>query len=229
MKKTLALIMALIMCLSLAACGGAGSGSGSGESAEEWTRQGYFENEEGDMLYILPGDPEVGQDGWIVGLMFASGEMHGDVIRQEGSSLHGNLTNKYLEGEPDYIVTVSEEGEDGIFLEVEGGESYHFTPMEMPEILYTMTINTEGLGEIAYAEEGVMDLRFDDEFPSQSAYVNMEKAGSYTIGARENEEGWKFVKWTKNGEDFSEEPIVEVYVDEDSDFVAVFEYAEESE
>lgn len=227
MKKTLAIILALVMSFSLAACGGTGSGTGgeSTESVAEWTRQGYFENEAGDMLYILPGDPEAGQDGWVVGLMFTCGEMHGDVIQQEGSSLHGNLTSEYLEGEPDYIVTVSEEGEDGILCEVEGGESYHFTPKEMPEVAYTMSINTEGLGEIAYAEEGE-ELQFDDEFPSQSAYVNMEKAGNYTIGARENTEGWKFVRWTKNGEDFSEEPIIEVYIEEDSVFVAVFEYAE---
>jgi len=32
-----------------------------------------------------------------------------------------------------------------------------------------------------------------------------------------------FVKWTKNGEDYSTEPIIKVHLDESADFVAVFE------
>ena len=37
------------------------------------------------------------------------------------------------------------------------------------------------------------------------------------------DEGWKFVKWTKDGTDFSEEPEITVEVSEDVEYIAVFE------
>ena len=37
------------------------------------------------------------------------------------------------------------------------------------------------------------------------------------------DDGWKFVKWTKNGEDFSEEPEITVEVAEGVEYMAVFE------
>ena len=37
------------------------------------------------------------------------------------------------------------------------------------------------------------------------------------------DEGWKFVKWTKDGEDFSEESEITVEVTENVDYIAVFE------
>ncbi len=45
------------------------------------------------------------------------------------------------------------------------------------------------------------------------------------FGAKADEDGWHFVKWTRNGEDYSVDPIITVELTEDSDFVAVFEYA----
>ncbi|MBQ2058147.1 MAG: hypothetical protein II488_00070, partial [Firmicutes bacterium] len=48
---------------------------------------------------------------------------------------------------------------------------------------------------------------------------------TYTILAYPDK-GWKFVKWTKNGEDISTEPQITVEVGEDSDFVAVFDVDE---
>ena len=53
--------------------------------------------------------------------------MAGLTIPQEGSTLHGNLYAWDESAEP-LIVTVSEEGEDGLLLTMDGGESYHFTP-----------------------------------------------------------------------------------------------------
>ncbi len=89
------------------------------------------------------------------------------------------------------------------------------------EVIATLMINTEGLGSIAYGLEGE-DVEFDEEYPSQSAMVNLEEPATYVIKAKPDEE-WKFVKWTKNGEDFSEESEITVEVAEDVEYVAVFD------
>ena len=44
----------------------------------------------------------------------------------------------------------------------------------------------------------------------------------YTFASRPDE-GSRFVKWTKNGKDFSEEPEVTFLLDESADYTAVFE------
>lgn len=85
-------------------------------------------------------------------------------------------------------------------------------------------INTEGLGQIAYAEEG-SELVFDDNMPTQSAQISLAEPKTYVLGAKADE-GWKFVKWTKDGEDFSEEEQVTVELDSPATFVAVFDVAE---
>ena len=68
------------------------------------------------------------------------------------------------------------------------------------EVIATLTINTEGMGSIAYGLEGE-DVEFNEEFPNQSAMVNLTEPGTYVIKAKPDD-GWKFVKWTKDGEDF---------------------------
>ena len=218
MKKAIALILTLVMIVALGACGSKQEAPGS--AAAEWTREGAFQDEDGNYLSISYSDTE-GYEGWAVSFM-TSDDMHGWIIQQEGDKLHGNLVPEGEEGE--FIVTISEEGEDGILLEVEGGETYHLTAIEMPEFKMTMQINTDGLGQIAYAPEGETP-EFDDDFPSQSAVQNLEEAASFTLAAKP-EDGWKFVKWTKNGEDFSTEEQITVEVTEDVEYIAVFEGAE---
>ena len=61
-----------------------------------------------------------------------------------------------------------------------------------------MKINTEGLGQFAYAPEGE-NVEFDEEFPTQSAIENLPEPKTFVIKAKPDE-GWKFVKWTKDGE-----------------------------
>lgn len=219
MKKVIASLLALVLIFALCACGSKQSASGS-SSAEEWTRVGSFDNADGDYLSISFSDTE-GYEGWAVTFMHGE-ELHGWIIQQEGDKLHGNLVAEGEEGK--FIVTISEEGEDGLLLEVEGGESYHFTPMDVPEFSITMQINTEGLGEIAYAPEGE-ELAFETEFPVQSAVQNLESPATYVLAAKP-EDGWKFVKWTKDGEDFSTEEQITVDVAESVEFIAVFESAE---
>lgn len=218
MKKILVIVLALVMVFTFAACGGSSAG-GTESSDFQWTRTGNFTNEAGDYAYIEESDME-DYPGWSVSFM--SGEdTHGWFIPLEGETLHGDITSPDTEGDP-YIVTVSEEGEDGIMIEVEGGETYHLTPMETPEFAGTLTINTEGMGEIAYAE-GENAPEFEEGHPYTQAVVNILEAGKYTIAARTTEEGWKFVKWTRNGEDYSEDAQITVEITEDVDFTAVFE------
>ena len=212
-KKALCLILSVLMLCSLAACGA------NKQSDEDfvWTRQGYFSDADENILYVFPSEDK-DHPGWAVGC-FLGEEAHGWFIQQEGRTLYGNLTAEYLD-EDAFIVTVSEEGEDGLLLEVEGGKTYHFVPKDMPEFAFAATVNTEGNGQIAYAEEGE-EPEFDDEFPAQSAYLGLEGPKTYVFAAKPDE-GWKFVKWTRNGEEYSRDPQITVEITEDSAFIAVF-------
>ena len=102
------------------------------------------------------------------------------------------------------------------------GVEHHFKPMELPEIIGTVFINIDGMGEITYAYEGE-EIKFDDEYPFQSSVINLMEPTTLTIGARAAED-YKFVKWTLNGEDYTSEEIFTVELSSDADFVAVFEY-----
>ena len=220
MKKALALFLALVMTLALAACGG--SGGGTDKDADKdfvWTREGYFSNEDEELLTVLKSDMEK-YPGWYVGVMLSSGEIHGWYILQEGRTLHGNIVPEYEEGE--YIVTVSEEGEDGLLLSVKDGKEYHFTPYDVPEATIFVSIKTEGMGGIDYAA-GEESPVFDPDYPYQSAQINLAAPETYTFLATDYVDGWKFVKWTKDGEDLSTEPCITLELDESAEYVAVFE------
>ncbi|MBQ1907387.1 MAG: hypothetical protein II173_04365 [Firmicutes bacterium] len=211
MKKTLmCLLIALLAVCLLAGCG-----------EKKWSREGYFMDENENMLIIYPSEDSE-HPGWSVGLI-TDGKIYGNYIKQDGKALKGNIVPDYEEGE--FNVTVSEEGKDGVMLAVDGGETYHFLPYEMPEPIAQVTINTEGMGNIAYAE-GTGTPEVDEEYPYQSSVMNIAEPTTYTILAYPDK-GWKFVKWTKNGEDISTEPQITVEVGEDSDFVAVFDVDED--
>lgn len=216
MRKILCLLTALTVLLTLCACG---AGGGEPEIAE-WTRQGYYTNEDGNMLSVVWMEDTI-EPGWYVGCMLGEDLMEdswGDILPQVGNALHGTLTPGGSQGE--ITVTVTEEGEDGLKLAVEGGETYHFLPMEMPEATIIVTIHTEGLGNIAYAE-GETEPEVDPEWPYQSAQINLGESAVYTFLAWPNEDT-DFIKWTKNGEDYSTEPQITVNLDESAQFVAVF-------
>lgn len=88
----------------------------------------------------------------------------------------------------------------------------------------SLRVDTEGMGQIAYAEEGE-EPEFNDEFPKQSAVENLEEPATRVLGAKADD-GWKFVKWTKDGEDFSEDEQITVEIDRSTEFVAVFDVSE---
>ena len=236
MKKYIAMILAALLMLSLMAGCGA-SPANNEESKEEnaaeekpaeentafvWSRQGYYEDADGNFLSVTYSDME-GYEGWSVGCMLGE-EMHGWIIQQEGNTLHGDLD--YDESH-EFIVTVSEEGEDGLMMVVEGGDTYHFTPTDMPVAALTVTVNTEGSGQIAYAKEGE-ELQFDDDFPAQSAYLGLEGPETYVFGAKADE-GWKFMKWTKDGVDYATEEQITMELTESAELVAVFGIAGKDE
>lgn len=213
------LMLALVLAMGLAACGSSG---GSGDSGDfTWTKEGTFVDENENYIIISKADDGEHDGQWAVSVLLANGEVHGWFLEQKGETLYGNLNSEYDDDDTDYIVTLSEEGENGLMMEVEGGETYHFTQMETPDYIALLKINTEGVGSFAYGHEGE-EVEFDDEFPTQSAAENLTEPTTFVIKAKP-EEGWKFVKWTKNGEDFSTEPEITVEVSEDVEYIAVFD------
>ena len=223
MKKLTCLVLCAVMLFALCACGAqpeapAQETPAAPAAAAEWTREGYFTNENEDMLSVTWME-DIDEPGWYVGLMI--GEiMAGCTLPQEGNSLHGNL-NAWDESAEPLIVTVSEEGEDGLLLEIEGGETYHFKPYDMQEASIVVTINTEGWGNIDWTE-GEQAPEIDPEYPYQSAYIGLAEPKVHTFVAWP-QAGNVFVKWTKNGEDYSTEPQITLLLDESADFMAVFE------
>lgn len=218
MRKTLALLLTLLMVCSLAACGGSQKSS----TDFNWTRQGTYEDGNENYLMVSPSDNE-DYPGWSV-MFMVGGEMHGWFIQQDGETLHGNLTSEYEDAD-DFIVTISEEGEDGLLLTTEAGETYHFKPMDVPEATIIVHVNTEGIGSIGYAE-GEEAPEFDPEYPYQSAQINLAEPTTYTFLATSYEEGWKFVKWTKDGADYSTDAQITLELAESADYIAVFEPVE---
>ena len=216
MKKRMCMILAVILLLASAACG-----KQAEPEIREWTRQGYFTDENQNILTVTWME-DVVDPGWYVGCMLGEDLMEdswGGILPQEGNTLRGKLPSSGSRGE--LTVTVSEEGENGLALAVDGGETYHFTESELPKAAVVVYLNTEGLGYVAYAE-GEQTPDADPEYPAQSAYLGLEAAGTYTFLAWPRA-GSLFVKWTRDGEDFSTEPQITVMLDENAEYVAVFE------
>ncbi len=229
MKKLICIAICATMLFMLSACAEkkpAESGETPAPTQEEqavteWTRAGYYQDENEHMLSVTWMD-DVDEPGWYVGCCLGEDfveDSWGGTLPQEGNALRGTLPSSG--GKDDITVTVSEEGEDGLLLVVEGGETYHFTPMGDMTASIIVTINTEGFGMIGY-EEGEKTPELDPDEPYQSAQVNLGEPATYTFAAAP-EAGNLFVKWTKNGEDFSTEPVIKVLLEESADFVAVFE------
>ena len=191
------------------------------EEAAGWTREGYYSDENENMLSITWMD-DIDEPGWYVGCFLGEDfveDSWGGTLPEEGDTLHGILAPSGSKEE--LTVTVSEEGEDGLLLEVEGGETYHLTEMDMQDAGIFVTINTEGMGNIEYAE-GEEAPEPDPEYPFQSAQINLDEPKTHTFLAWP-QAGSLFVKWTKDGEDFSTEPQITLLLDESADYVAVFE------
>ena len=213
MKKMIVILLSVLMLLSLTACG-------SKKASKEWDRVGYFTDADENLVTIMKSDME-DYPGWYVGCVFGE-EMYGWFIPQEGNTLHGNLVPDYEEGE--YVVTVSEEGEDGILFKVKGGASYHLVKTEIEEAAIAVTINTEGVG--AFTAVSNAEGAFNAEDPVTFVILSLYEPTTYKLTAIEIED-WKFIKWTRNGIDYSPDMEITVRFDEDADFIAIFEYKED--
>ena len=221
MKKLICLLLVLCLLPALAACGSSAPAPEPEQSAEGWSREGYYSDEDGRLLSVTWME-DMDEPGWYVGFMNGEDpidDSFGGILTPDGDSLYGSLASGG--DRPDVTVRVSAEGEDGLLLAVEGGESYRFKPMELPEATIFVSINTEGWGNIDWAV-GENAPEIDPDYPYQSAQINLGEPAVHTFVAWPNA-GSRFVKWTKNGEDFSTEPQISVLLDESADFVAVFE------
>ena len=157
MKKIICFILCTIMLFTVAACGTEKSEnsaeqqtaapSEAEQASFEWTREGYFQDENENMLSVTWME-DIDEPGWYVGCMLGE-DSWGGTLPQEGSTLHGALPSSG--SKDDITVTVSEEGEDGLLLVVEGGETYHFTSMGDMTASIIVTIGTEGFGMIGRA------------------------------------------------------------------------------
>ena len=210
MKKFLLFLITVLILSAVPAIGQ--------DDITEWSRTGYFLDENGNMLSVTLSDIE-GYEGWLVGL--ALGDVwYGNVLLQLGYNLRGDLVPDYEEGE--FIVTVSEEGEDGLVLTTDSGETYHFFPIEMEEAAISVTFDTEGGGSYIYAE-GESTEWIDDGAPFSYSVFNINEPEVYTFRAQAWE-GCNFIKWTKNGQDYSADEQITVILDESADFTAVFDW-----
>ncbi|MBR5691177.1 MAG: hypothetical protein IKX46_04410, partial [Verrucomicrobia bacterium] len=183
-----------------------------------WTREGYFTDEFGNFLSVTYSDLE-GYEGWMVGCILGE-EMYGDLVEEVGDTLYGDLVPDYEEGE--FIVTVCEEGEDGLLLITESGDTFHFVPWEIEEASISVTVNTEGMGSYLLAD-GESTEWADDGFPFSSSVFNLNEPEIHTFFAQPWE-GCSFIKWTKDGMDYSYDPQITVEMNESADFVAVFDW-----
>ena len=218
MKKLICLLLALCMLFALAACGE--KKEEPEQAAAEWTRQGYYMDEDGNMLSVTRMD-DVDEPGWYVGFMNGDDLMedsYGGMLPQEGNALRGELPNGGSRAP--IKVTVSEEGEDGLQLVVEGGETYHLSPLEMESAVATLWVNTEGYGFFTCSEQG----QESDDTLWTSAQHGLAEPTSFVLAAQPGED-WYFVKWTLNGEDYSTDEQITLEVAEDADLVAVFDFA----
>ena len=87
--------------------------------------------------------------------------------------------------------------------------------------LVTIMVNIKGVdGNIAITDDGT-EPQTDPEFPSQSAFMNVEKGTVVKILA-EPEEGYHFFKWTVDGKEYAAEPLITVTAEEDTEFIAEF-------
>lgn len=218
MKKLIYLLLTVVLAFGLVACGSSG---GDNDSDFEWTRVGTFTDGSENYLIIVKPDDGEHDDMWAVSVLLSGGDVHGWFLEQKGETLAGNLNSEIDDTDTDYVVTISEEGDNGLVMEVEGGDTYHFTKQETPDYIGLLKINTEGVGSIAYGKEGE-DVEFDEDYPTQSVAENVAQPTTYIIKAKPDE-GYKFVKWTKNGEDFSTESEIKVEVSEDVEYIAVFD------
>ena len=178
-----------------------------------WSLKGTFVDADKNYLGIFASD-DPAEPGWYVGGELGE-NVFGAVIQQEGDTLHGDVGQE----NGAFIVTIAAEG-DGVRLTLEDGTTHHLSKWEGSETAAIVTIEADGMGQIAIAE-GDEALAFDDESLIRGAVLDLVEPSDYTFAAKADE-GYRFVKWTKNGETFSTDAQITLALTESADYVAVF-------
>ena len=232
MKKIFYMLLAVCLVFALTACSGekpisgpeatdAPETSAPTKEATLWPRTGYFTDKAANMLSIAWLD-DVDEPGWYVGCLLGedkSEDVWSGMLSLEGKRLQGTLPSF---GEKEALtVTIAEEGADGLLLTVEGGETYHFVPYRTLEEAILITFRVEGRGNINSAQ-GEKAPELEPEYAYQSAQISLAAPETYTCVAWPNAGSW-FVKWTKNGEDYSTDAQITVLLEENAEYVAVFD------
>ena len=94
-------------------------------------------------------------------------------------------------------------------------------PMDGSTDAISVDIHAEGPGEFAVAPEGEAP-EFDPDFPHTDFTLQLGQTETYVFAAKA-EDGAAFVKWQKDGEDFSEDAEIHVELSENVQYVAIFE------
>ena len=94
------------------------------------------------------------------------------------------------------------------------------TPAGAETAAIHISLAADGPGSIALAPGEEVPAR-EEEFPFRTGEIELTEPETRTFAAWPDE-GWHFVKWTKNGEDYAEDDVITVLLDESADFVAVF-------
>ncbi len=194
-----------------------------GDKSEEWPREGYFQDDEGNMLTVTWMDG-VDEPGWYVGYMNADAEnekSYGGILSQDGKVLYGYIASS--SDEPEMSAILTEDGDD-IVLKTDGGVTSVFHPMNLEKATIFVTVLADGDGNIDYVE-GEKAPEIDTEYPYQSAQINLGEPTTYTLVAWPNE-GSEFIVWMKDGENYSQDEQITVLLDETAEYVAVFETVE---
>ena len=198
--------MVTALMLSLVSCGSGG----------KWDRLGYFIDDDPNSLFISA--PEEDDDELSVAFCMGDDVYRGS-LPVKGGKLTGELEFFRTDDVAETIsVTITKNGKDGVKVKVKGGDTYKLSHVEEAPI--GITINVDGFGFFRA-------LTDSDELESDgyttSMVLSLMAPVTYELTAR-SENDWVFVKWTKDGADFSKDRKITVEFAETADFVAVFEY-----
>ena len=87
-----------------------------------------------------------------------------------------------------------------------------------------ISVNTSSGGMIAYAAEGA-EIKFDEDFPTQSLQFPGTDGAKFVLEAKVNpeKEGVQFIKWKKDGSDYSTDAKITITVSGNAEYYAVIE------
>lgn len=210
MKKILIIALTVFMALSLIGC--------SKQSEETvFPQMGTFFDQSKQTMLTIEESDDINKPFWKVRII-GNTSYEGYVNLQE-NSLQGEVS-KVSDTAEKTTVTIMQEDKNTYVVKLDSGEEYHCVSTDDLKVIGTVSVNTQGNGQVTCAMAGE-EVVFSDETPIQSFQVNVFEAQHYTFAAKPDE-GWKFQHWKVNGDLFSQEEQIELYVDHNIELEAVF-------